>query len=124
MFSFAGTSPRRRPSLMPMIDVVFLLLVFFMLAARFGLDMAQPVTTGGSGAAWIGAPRLITLTPDGALLNGLVPQAGIVAALTPLMPTPDAPVLLRAAPGVPLAKLVTLMDQLRASGFSRIVLVE
>ena len=30
--------PRRRPSLTPMIDVVFLLLVFFMLASRFGMD--------------------------------------------------------------------------------------
>ena len=29
---------RRRPSLTPMIDVVFLLLIFFMLVARFGVD--------------------------------------------------------------------------------------
>ncbi|MEO0362761.1 MAG: biopolymer transporter ExbD, partial [Pseudomonadota bacterium] len=35
-------APRRRPSLTPMIDVVFLLLVFFMLAARFGVELAMP----------------------------------------------------------------------------------
>ena len=36
MFHFAPARRSRKPSLTPMIDVVFLLLVFFMLAARFG----------------------------------------------------------------------------------------
>lgn len=41
--------PRRRPSLTPMIDVVFLLLVFFMLASRFGMDQVveMPIASGG-----------------------------------------------------------------------------
>ena len=34
---------RRKPSLTPMIDVVFLLLVFFMLAWRFGVDTHLPL---------------------------------------------------------------------------------
>ena len=39
MLQFGPPRPRRKPSLTPMIDVVFLLLVFFMLAARFGQDV-------------------------------------------------------------------------------------
>ena len=49
MFSFAVSRPRRRPSLTPMIDVVFLLLIFFMLAARFGMEGALPSVVGGDG---------------------------------------------------------------------------
>ena len=40
---FAAAPTRRRPSLTPMIDVVFLLLVFFMLATRFGQFYDRPV---------------------------------------------------------------------------------
>ncbi|MEM8656825.1 MAG: biopolymer transporter ExbD, partial [Pseudomonadota bacterium] len=46
-FDLGPPPPSRRPSLTPMIDVVFLLLVFFMLAARFGQDMALETTLTG-----------------------------------------------------------------------------
>ena len=46
MFAFASHRPRRKPSLTPMIDVVFLLLVFFMLASRFGQDNILPLVAG------------------------------------------------------------------------------
>ena len=51
MISFGPPRPARRPSLTPMIDVVFLLLVFFMLAARFGQDTRLPMSTAGGAAA-------------------------------------------------------------------------
>ncbi|NDG47206.1 MAG: biopolymer transporter ExbD, partial [Flavobacteriia bacterium] len=38
MFDFQRSFHRRRPSLTPIIDVVFLLLVFFMLASTFTVD--------------------------------------------------------------------------------------
>ena len=76
--------PRRRPrrmSLTPMIDVVFLLLIFFMLASRFGMDVALPIAGGAEGQAteWQGAPRLVDVTPDAILLNGtdVLPSATI-----------------------------------------------
>ena len=52
MFAFATSRPPRRPSLTSRIDVVFLLLVFFMLAARFGTDVTLPLTTAGAGAPY------------------------------------------------------------------------
>ena len=48
MLDLPAQGRRRRIGLTPMIDVVFLLLVFFMLAARFGGTDAIPLTlTGG-----------------------------------------------------------------------------
>lgn len=51
-----------------MIDVVFLLLVFFMLAARFGMDTTLSLATVPTGVStYNGAPRLIEVAPNGAL---------------------------------------------------------
>lgn len=126
MFAFAPPRPRRKPSLTPMIDVVFLLLVFFMLAARFGQDMALPLSTAGGGdITWNGAPRLVTVQPETLLLNGTPVTAQTLAdTLRPLMPTPSAPVLLRPGATTDLARLVTVIDTLRAGGFTHLIVVE
>ena len=125
MFAFAPRPPRRRPSLTPMIDVVFLLLVFFMLAARFGQDLSIPLAAGTGGADWQGAPRLIELGDAGLRLNGapVAPDA-LGGALRPLMPDPEAPVVLRATGDADLAALTALIDRLRADGITNLILVE
>lgn len=126
MFAFASPRPRRRPSLTPMIDVVFLLLVFFMLAARFGQDTALPVTLPAGGVAdWQGAPRLIEVAPETLRLNGqTISPAGLAQALAALMPSPDAPVVLRARDGATLESLVNILDLLAAEGVTQVVVVE
>jgi len=127
MFTFAAPRPRRKPSLTPMIDVVFLLLVFFMLAARFGQDMALPLKTAtGGNATWQGAPRLVEVRRASLLLNGtpLADEAALPEALRPLMQTRDAPVLLRAGPQVDLTRLMRVIDLLRAAGFDQLILTE
>jgi biopolymer transport protein ExbD len=126
MFAFAAPRPRRRPSLTPMIDVVFLLLVFFMLAARFGHDTHLPLTLGGGGAVdWQGPPRLVSVLPDGLRLNGLpVATADLAGALAPLMPDAQAPVLLRAEDGADLGRLVAVIDAMRGAGITQLVVVE
>ena len=122
--------PRRHPrrmSLTPMIDVVFLLLIFFMLASRFGMDAVLPVAggSGGAGAAWQGPPRLVDIAPDGVALNGRpLPAADLPGALAALMPGPGDAVILRPAEGVPLQRLVGVMDRLTAAGLTNLVLVE
>ncbi len=63
---------RRKPSLTPMIDVVFLLLVFFMLAARFGQDVEIDLPlAAASDQPYDGPPRLIDILPGGLRLNGI-----------------------------------------------------
>lgn len=126
MFAFGARRPRRRPDLTPMIDVVFLLLVFFMLASRFSTETALPlVAATGTGGSWQGPPRLIEVGPAGeVMLNGIAtPLAELGAALAPLTTGPDDPVVLRPrAAGV--QDLVTVMDALRGAGFTRLIVVE
>lgn len=126
MLSLAEPRRARRQNLTPMIDVVFLLLVFFMLASRFGNDRTLPLATG-TGAATTPAAvlRLIELDASGGLsLNGHpITTAELAPALAALSPDPAAPVVLRGK-GAALQALVTVMDDLEAAGFSRLVLVE
>jgi biopolymer transport protein ExbD len=125
MIRIEDPRPRRRPNLTPMIDVIFLLLVFFMLASRFGSDRALPLAVTGSGGLYSGPPRLVELTPSGLLLNGrAIAAQDIVAALAPLMQSPEDIIILRPVEGTDLQALVTLMDNLSTAGFARLVLVE
>jgi biopolymer transport protein ExbD len=125
MMRFGPDRPRRRPNLTPMIDVVFLLLVFFMLVSRFGVDRVLPLSMAGGGGGWSGPPRLVDVAPDGLRLNGgRVGADALAGALAPLMAGPDDPVVLRARDGAPLQALVTVMEALGAAGFTRLVLVE
>lgn len=122
---FGQPRPRRRPSLTPMIDVVFLLLVFFMLAARFGHDTQILLRPSGMGAEWSGPPRLVQIGADSLTLNGIATTLDTLpAALDPLMATPDDPIVLRAGADVPLQRVVTVMDALTAAGKPALMLVE
>lgn len=108
-----------------MVDVVFLLLVFFMLAARFGAETAVPLAAGGAGSgAWEGPPRLVTIGADEVLLNGTpIEPARLAEALRPLMPAPDAPVVLRAREEASLQSVLDLAGALRAGGIETLALV-
>lgn len=126
MTDFGQPRPRRRPNLTPMIDVVFLLLVFFMLASRFGVERALPLALGaGGGGAYTGPPRLVEVLPGGAALNGTpVAPSALAQALSGLMQAPDDIVVLRARDGADVQALVSVMDLLTAAGLTRLVLVE
>ena len=114
---------RRRIGLTPMIDVVFLLLVFFMLAARFGATDAIPVGLAGTGAPYEGPPRLVTLTPDAVLVNGIL-TPDPVAALGPLMSDSDDTIILRTRDDASVQRLLDVMGTLRAAGWSSLVVLE
>jgi biopolymer transport protein ExbD len=114
---------RRKPSLTPMIDVVFLLLVFFMLASRFGIEAVLPLPLATGGAEYSGPPRLIDISPQGTALNG-VPTLDLVAALAPLMDSPQDMLILRGQNGATLQDVVTVSQTLRDAGFTSVVLVE
>lgn len=116
---------RRRPNLIPMIDVMVLLLVFFMLASRYGGDEGLSLQMAGGAAGYTGPPRLVQITADGVALNGVVvAEPDLGRTLAPLMTRPDDMVVMRAAAGVDVQRVVTVMDGLRAAGLRHVVLVE
>jgi biopolymer transport protein ExbD len=131
--ALSPTPRRRRPGLTPMIDIVFLLLVFFMLAARFGTEAETiPLAPAGGGGeaeeeapAYEGAPRLVDVGPDFVRLNGVrLGEEEIAAALAPLMPSAEAVVVMRAVEGAPVQRTVDMLDRLGAAGIRRVVLAE
>lgn len=117
--------PRRRPSLTPMIDVVFLLLVFFMLASRFGMDQVveMPIASGGGDAS--GAPKLVDILPEGLRLNGIsLPLDRLVAELKTLVETPQDTIVLRSLQEANVQRIIAVSEALQAAGFKALVLVE
>jgi biopolymer transport protein ExbD len=125
MFQFAAPRPRRKPSLTPMIDVVFLLLVFFMLAARFGQDTTLALSGAGQGDGYSGPPRLIAVRPDSLALNGqILALDALLDRLATMVSSPDDIIILRADAGVTMQALADLSEALRVAGFARLVLVE
>ena len=121
---------RRGPNLIPMIDLIFLLLVFFMLATRFGGQNGLQLDLAGAGASpgaavWEGPPRLIDLGADGLRLNGVpVAADGLVAALRPLMQDASDALILRTGEGAGMQDLGAVLDLLQKAGMTRILLVE
>lgn len=126
MFYFGTPRLSRKPSLTPMIDVVFLLLVFFMLAARFGQDVALALSPGGAGGVpYDGLPRLVEFDGQGLWLNGVATtRDALPDALAALMPRPDALIVLRPREGGTVQDLTDVSAQLQQAGFARLVVVE
>ena len=124
-FGFATTRTRRRASLTPMVDVVFLLLVFFMLAARFGAEGAISLVTGGTAEAdWSGPPRLLELGVDGLRLNGVeIGLETLTPALDRLTDNRTDPILLEATGGADVQALADLAAVLSEQGFTTLVLL-
>ena len=93
---------RRRPSLTPMIDVVFLLLIFFMLVARFGVDKVIDINLPsalGQSSQYEGAPRLVEIKSGNIVsLNGTqISLDQLSSKLSQLMPSPNALVIVRSS---------------------------
>ncbi|MEO0913224.1 MAG: biopolymer transporter ExbD, partial [Pseudomonadota bacterium] len=108
-----------------MVDVVFLLLVFFMLAARFGQDLSFGAKLGGTGAGYSGPPRLVSVSEGGVQLNGFVlPLEDLAEELRALMAGPEDIVVLRPVEGATTQDLIDVVAALRAGGIEAIAVVE
>ena len=126
MLSLDAPRGTRKPDLTPMIDVVFLLLVFFMLASRFAQDRSLPLSAAtGAATEWHGPLRLVDVGAGGAVaLNGsTLPQDSLAAQLGMLVESPDDPILLRGR-AAQVQDLTRVMEYLRGAGFRRLVLME
>ena len=123
--------PRRRArvSLTPLIDVVFILLVFFMLASSFVDWRSIRLTAGETGGSatpdMIGA-MLVEVRPEGLRLSGrAMGMEALVERLSARLRThPETRILVRPAGGVAMQPVVNLIDRLDAAGARRLDLIE
>lgn len=123
---FAAPPIRRKPSLTPMIDVVFLLLVFFMLAARFGQEMEINLPlAAATDRPYQGPPRLVEVLPDGVRLNGVrTPADSLFAVLGQMMLSHSDVIVVRPRQAANLQRVVDVMQRLSEAGYETLVLVE
>ena len=114
-----------RISLTPLIDVVFILLVFFMLASSY-IDWRVINLGTGSGGAVTSAQAAVRLVlqGDGRVLHGaLAMQPDAVAEhLRDQDSEALPPVILQPAPGVELQAAVAVLDRLASDGITQLSL--
>ncbi|WP_242467680.1 ExbD/TolR family protein [Thiocapsa imhoffii] len=125
---FENTHTRRRlVSLTPLIDVVFILLVFFMLASSLtpwqAVELEAPATAS-AGTPLLGA-WLVRIRADGLDLNAepIAPAALSAQVATRAQHDPTQAILVQPAAGVSLQELVDLLDLLRQAGATQLTLL-
>lgn len=117
----ARVSPRATPfrrralSLTSLIDVIFLLLLFFMLSTTFTRTAELPLVAGGGGiGAAQTAPVFLRLTADDLSVNGQSVGLEDVAQRITDLAEEQAQVIVSLAPQVNAQRLADLLAQLRS----------
>jgi len=118
-----------RLSLTPLIDVVFILLIFFMLESDFLRPYVMELAQQAGGARSAGAkstPILIELHADRTIWinKASFPMADVEHAIYELNPASDSPIVVASDPGVRLQRAVNIIDILQRRGLSNIALTE
>lgn len=127
------TLQRRRSSaklsLTPLIDVVFILLIFFMLESDFLRPYVMELAQQGGGARNVttkNTPILIELHSDQSIWINKASYRleDIENTIFEMNPADDSPVVVASDPGVPLQTAVTVIDILQRRGLANIALTE
>ena len=116
------------PGMTPMLDIVFILLIFFIVAASFaresGLDVARPAVRSAPATAEPGLSVEIlagdVVSLDGRSIDIRRVRANLEHALAE---RPEAAVALRVHPSASNGAFVRVLDQARAAGARRVGLV-
>lgn len=113
-------------NLAPMIDVVFLLLIFFMVATTFAtleeqIDLDLPVAESGEAPIEIPDELIVDVDRDGNLfLAGSAVDEGALANLLQRTARrdPDTPVTVRGDEALNFGRIVAVLDLCRVAGLS------
>lgn len=125
----ASSDSRRRTAirLTPLIDVVFILLVFFMLASSFaewrGIDLAAPGESGATSSAE--GAVLVEIRMEGLRLSGTPMSLDALVARIEGMTErrSDLRIVVKPARGIPLQETVRVLDRLTAAGVADLSLI-
>lgn len=123
-----GQGMRGEPQLLPLINVVFLLLIFFMLAGALASPQRLSISPPASQAEAAMEQRLgvLSLSADEQMsLDGRALSMDDLAQRITLwkLGNPDQVLMLRADAGVSALRVVELMESLRAQGLPRLQLL-
>ncbi|MEM9319488.1 MAG: biopolymer transporter ExbD [Pseudomonadota bacterium] len=125
--------PVRAPrvvSIVPLVDVLLILLVFFMVTSRFlDLDMiamtgsAEPAQSGQSGAA---QTLLLRIVPGGDVIAAgqRIAPSGITDFLAELGQGPPLALRLLSSPQADVQALVTVLDAAAAAGLADVQVIQ
>ncbi len=127
----ADLLPRRRAliSLTPLIDVVFILLIFFMLASNFlewrAINLSAPAKAEGSTNSIEGS-LLVEIRADGLRMSGLALSLEELLGEVGehLSKAPDRRIFVKPAPEISLQETITVLDALNDAGASTISLIK
>ena len=125
----ANSAARRRASisLTPLIDVVFILIVFFMLASSFfdwrSVLLDAPVKA--SGGSSINGAMMLEVRTDGLRLSGETLSLDAIASRLAdrLRTRPDQRVLVKPGPGVTVQDVLAAVDRLSLAGVKNLSFV-
>jgi biopolymer transport protein ExbD len=121
---------RRRLSLTPLIDIVFILLLFFMVATSFSRHGAVPIALAGTGGAGAVSERpMITVTVHDetrASVDGVpAPIDALTEAVNERIAEPgETLVLVRAAPDASMQALLSAIEAARRADIHAVAVVE
>ena len=112
------------PSLTPMIDVVFLLLLFFLLSSQLKTEQILEMEIANGADQPSSTDIQLVEIGENLLLNGLeITEAQFISYLDTLE-AKQTTFAIRSDQDVTYGKVVKLVDQIRAMGFAEVVLVE
>ncbi|NDV18463.1 biopolymer transporter ExbD [Pseudodesulfovibrio sp. JC047] len=130
MISFQRHTPRpASPDITPLLDVVFILLIFFVVSSVFtakGMDMELP--TAESSTPVSGKSMEIELRANGDILCDTHPVTldalSVQLQSMAIRPLAQQPVhiLLKSAPQATVEHFVRIVDMVRSNGFSNLVI--
>ena len=126
-------APPRRPvplrePVLPMINVVFLLLIFFLMTAQIAppdmLEVTPPDAMGGDvdGPDARGAPQVLFVAADGMVASDS-PEGGVSGDAALAMLDPDRALSVRADRDLPAHALAALLARLAVIGVTDVMLV-
>ncbi len=120
-FAERGTGRRQGENIVPMINVVFLLLIFFLMTASLAPPAPFAVAPPRAGGAPLDTGDVLLAGADGQLAYGTARGDAVFRALADRRDT--GLLLLRADAGLAGQALATLLQRLAAAGQDRVTLV-
>lgn len=115
-------------TVLPMVNVVFLLLIFFMLVGRVGpkeeLEISPPLSESGQMES--GRPVRVEINQSGAIaFNGkIIDTTELIVVITDLLrQDPSTQLQLKADAGLDANSLIRIMETLRLIGVAKLTLV-